>query len=199
MSLIEVVGGAFLVLVFGVAGIGWLSNSQDEKKEDTSNHIENSKSDPVVPKFKYGVGEVHTISGKAFGCRDKEVLKRIRTFAAQEDKEAFGNTLVGGIATGECALYDKYDQVFSSDQEDSEFGEIVLVRRRGQASQFWIPMSAIDDSIAVPSGNKDMNIEAASAKPLDAAVPVDKIEDSPRTTQSEETKTRDSNIDQSVK
>lgn len=81
-------------------------------------------------------------SANKWGCTDREYVGKLFGFVADQDKEAFMRGIAEGLATGRCTTFEVGEPVFLADT--AIMSGLVKVRRKGETSEYWTAMEAIN-------------------------------------------------------
>ncbi len=80
-------------------------------------------------------GAIRITSDGNVGCIEKEDYKRLVSYAAENDLEAFKKALAALVLSGRCIMFKTGDEVFLRDT--AFFAGMAQVRRRGDISEYW--------------------------------------------------------------
>lgn len=86
--------------------------------------------------------KAETIAYDAIGCADVEDFKKAQRFALAGDKEAWIQFLTIRVASGECAMLDRGDEV--SLEDFGLFSGVACVRPRGHTVCYNVEAEAVD-------------------------------------------------------
>lgn len=87
-------------------------------------------------------GESRIDGDNWFGCQSRDYFEKVVGFAVQKDNEAFGKALAAGILQGNCTRFTAGETVFLADT--AIFSGLVKVRRKGETSEYWTNLEAVD-------------------------------------------------------
>ena len=101
---------------------------------------------PTVPKQSSAARAAppgaHRINGDHwFGCMDRDEFGRLVNYAVQNDQEAFSQALTRAVYNGTCTLFQNGETVYLTDT--GIFSGVVKVRKRGETTEYWTNMEAI--------------------------------------------------------
>ncbi|MBS1766023.1 MAG: hypothetical protein JST05_01280 [Acidobacteria bacterium] len=83
----------------------------------------------------------HIVGTSWFGCRDRDDLSKLISYAAQGDREAFSRGLAEGVADGQCTVFKDGEEVVLTDT--AIFSGLVKVRRVGDTEEWWTNIEAV--------------------------------------------------------
>ncbi len=108
----------------------------------SSNSSSRSRSSSSSPRSAAPSGEKRIDGDNWFGCQSRDYFEKIVGFAAQRDNEAFSKALAAGILQGNCIRFTARETVFLEDT--AIFSGLVKVRRKGETSEYWTNLEAVD-------------------------------------------------------
>jgi len=77
----------------------------------------------------------------AWGCKSKEMTKKLMGFLASGDELAWKRGLARGIIAGVCTLFKKGERVYATGF--SPFSDLVKVRKKGDDVYYWVWSKAV--------------------------------------------------------
>ena len=72
---------------------------------------------------------------------DRDEFGRLVNYAVQNDQEAFSQALARAVYNGTCTLFQNGETVYLIDT--GIFAGVVKVRKRGETTEYWTNMEAI--------------------------------------------------------
>lgn len=120
-----------LTILLSVAVIYFVISESEKEKSKTSRYPTH-----------LSIGSIYHINGEGnVGCLEQKQFERLRSFANQEDKEAFATELTVGLLSGSSTQFKNGEQVYLMDRK--VFSYLVQIRRKGETISYWTNEKAI--------------------------------------------------------